>query len=308
MKKTSIGGQALIEGLLMIGPTTAATAIRKPDGEIIVERMPLPKKDLFTKIPVLRGVVGFFRQIVLGMKALMHSAEFMDISVEEEEDIETKPSRADKFLDKVFGDKIQEAAIYFAVVISLVFSVGLFIILPNVVATLIHFKKGITYNLFEGVLRISLFFGYIYFASKMKEIKRLWEYHGAEHMTIFCYEHEQELTVENVKKYSSKHPRCGTSFLFLVMVVSIIVFSFLPISTVIVNILLRLALVPLVAGLSYEIIKFAGRSEWKIMKIINAPGLFFQMFTTKPPDDQQIEVAIAAFNAVRVDLTDEDKW
>ncbi len=305
MKKTTIGGQALIEGLLMIGPLTAATAIRKPDGEIITQKMPLPKRDFFSKIPIIRGVVGFFRQIVLGMKAIMYSAEFMDIG--EEEEVIEEPTKADKFLDKLFGDKLQTVAIYIAVVVSLVFSIGLFIILPNVLATLMHFQKGVTYNLFEGVLRISLFFAYIVLSSKMKEIKRLWEYHGAEHKTIFCYENEEELTVENVRKYSTKHPRCGTSFLFLVMVVSIIVFSFLPIYTMIINVLLRLALVPLVAGLSYEIIKFAGRSKWKIMKVINAPGLFFQKFTTKEPDDEQIEVAIAAFKEVIPD-SEEDKW
>ena len=277
MKKTTIGGQAIIEGLLMIGPICAAIAVRKSDGEIVVEKRPLPKRDIFSKIPVVRGVVGFFRQIVLGMKALMFSAEFMDI--EEEVDENTKPSKADTFIEKVFGDKLQEAVIYFAVFISLIFSTGLFIILPNVVATLMNFQKGVFYNLFEGVLRLLIFFVYLVLASKMKEIKRMWQYHGAEHKTIFCYENAEELTVENVKKYSTKHPRCGTSFLFLVLVVSIVVFSFLPIYTMIINVLLRLALVPLVAGLSYEIIKFVGRSEWKIVKIFNLPGLFFQRFT-----------------------------
>ncbi|MCX8129634.1 MAG: DUF1385 domain-containing protein [Clostridia bacterium] len=305
MKKTSIGGQALIEGLLMIGPENAAIAVRKPDGEIVIDRRPLPKKDIFTKLPVMRGIVGFFRQIVLGMKALMYSAEFVDI----EEDTEAKPSKVDAFLEWVFRDKFKDVAIYLAVVISIAFSIGLFILLPNFLATIvIGVKNSIAYNLFEGILRICLFFGYIVLASLMKDIKRVWEYHGAEHKTIHCYENEEELTVENVRKYTTKHPRCGTSFMFLVMVVSILIFSLLPLGTIWFNALIRLALVPLVAGLSYEVLKFAGKSEWRIMKIINAPGMLFQMFTTREPDDSQIEVAIEAFNNARPKEAGIDNW
>ena len=308
MKKTSIGGSALIEGLMMIGPENAAIAIRKSDGEIIIDKRPLPKKDIFTKIPVVRGVVSFFRQIVLVMKALMYSAEFFEIEGEEGE-----PSKVDKFLEKVFGDKLKDVAIYIAVIFSLGFSIGLFLLLPNFIAGIIGFNKDvisgvILYNLFEGVIKLILFFTYLYFTSKMSDIKRVWQYHGAEHKTIHCYEHDDELTVENVKKYSTKHPRCGTSFLFLVLVISILVFSLLPLSTLLVNILLRLAFVPLVAGLSYELLKFAGRSEWAIFKILNAPGLFFQLFTTKEPEDDQIEVAIAAFKNVLIDDKQADIW
>ena len=312
MKKTSIGGSALIEGLMMIGPENAAIAIRKPDGEIIVDKRDLPKRDVFTKIPVVRGVVNFFRQIILVMKAIMYSADFFDVEEDGESKI-TEPSKLDKIMEKIFGDKLKDVAIYFSVIIAIGFSVGLFILLPNLFASLLGFNKHIArevvyYNLIEGVAKLIIFFLYLYFASKMKEAKRLWGYHGAEHKTIHCYEHGDDLTVENVRKYSTKHPRCGTSFLFLVMVVSIIVFSFLPLGAIWFNIGLRLLFVPLVAGLSYEILKFAGRSELGIVKILNAPGMFFQLFTTKEPDDGMIEVAIVAFNNVLVPDKTADNW
>jgi uncharacterized protein YqhQ len=164
-------------------------------------------------------------------------------------------------------------------------------------------------NLIEGFIRIVLFFGYVYLASLMKDIKRVWQYHGAEHKTIHCYEHGDELTVENVRKYSTKHPRCGTSFMFLVMLISIIVFCFLGWYGAILNALLRLLLIPVVAGVSYEVLKFAGRHvDWFIIKVINAPGMFFQLFTTQEPDDSQIEVAIAAFNNVLVPDRNADNW
>lgn len=309
MRKTSIGGQALIEGLMMLGPEDSAIAIRKPDGEIIVDKKPLPKKNIWLKIPVVRGAVGFFRQMVIGIKALMYSAEFVEV----EEEVNQKPSKIENFLTGIFGEKIQEALIYISVILSIGFSVGLFILLPNLLASLMNFDKhtmsgSIYYNLFEGIIRVMLFFGYLAVTSVLKDIQRVWQYHGAEHKTIHCYEHEEELTVENVRKYSTKHPRCGTSFLFLVMIVSILVFSFTGWHKVLINILIRLLLIPVVAGLSYELLKFAGRSEWKVMKIINAPGMLFQRFTTREPDDSQIEVAIAAMNAVLVQDKEADKW
>lgn len=310
MKKTTIGGQALIEGLLMIGPENAAIAIRKPDGEIIVEKRSLPKKNWLSRVPVIRGMTGFFKQIVLGMKALMYSAEFVDVEMDEQ----VQPSKLDRFIEKLFGEKFKDAAIYAAVALSLAFSIGLFILLPNLLAGFAHFDKDtaggvMLYNLFEGLIRVVLFFAYLALASRMKEIKRVWEYHGAEHKTIHCYEHEEELTIENVRKFPTMHPRCGTSFMFFVMIVSILVFSFLGWHSIWINILSRLLLIPLVAGLSYELLKFAGRkSDWRIVKVINAPGMLFQKFTTKEPDDSQIEVAIAAFNNVLVRDREADKW
>ena len=248
--------------------------------------------------------------MVVGVKALMYSADFVELDDGKEE----KKSKLDVFVEKLLGDKFKDAVVYFSVILSLAFSVGLFILLPNIIAGFLHFDKDtskgvILYNLFEGILRILIFFGYIYLASLMKEIKRVWQYHGAEHKTIHCYEHDDELTVENVKKYSTKHPRCGTSFMFLVMIISIIMFSFLGWYSVIVNALLRILLIPLVAGVSYEVLKFAGRhSEWTVMKIINAPGMLFQLLTTKEPDSDQIEVAIEAFNNVLGEDKSADNW
>ena len=310
MKKTSIGGQALLEGVLMMGPENIAIAVRKPDGEIIIDKKPLPGKSIITKIPVIRGGFLLIRQLIIGIKALMYSAEFVEL----EDGEDAKPSKVDAFIEKLFGDKLKDAVVYFSLILALGFSIGLFILLPNFIAGFLHLDKEtgsgvVLYNLFEGVIRILLFFGYIYLVSMMKDIKRLWQYHGAEHKTIHCYENGDELTVDNVRKYTTKHPRCGTSFMFLVMVVSIIVFSFLGWHSIIVNILLRLVFIPLVAGISYELLKFAGRhSDWKAMKIINAPGMLFQLFTTKEPDDSQMEVAIEAFKSVLVEDKNADNW
>lgn len=308
---TNIGGQALIEGLMMIGPRNAAIAIRKPDGEIIVEKRPLPKRSKFSKLPIIRGFVGIFKQMVMGIQALMFSAEFVDLEDEGEED--KKPSKLEGFLDRVFGDKLQTVLIYISVVISILFSVGLFMVLPNAIAWLLPIDEtttigSILYNIVEGIIRVALFILYLSLTSQLKDIKRVWQYHGSEHKTIHCYENEEELTVENVKKYSTRHPRCGTSFLFTIMIVSIMVFSLVGQHGLWINILLRIVLIPLVAGVSYEIIKIAGKSPSKIARIVNAPGLMFQGFTTREPDDSQIEVAIEAMKNVLVENKEEDKW
>jgi len=322
MKKTSIGGSALIEGLMMIGPKNAAIAVRKPDGEIIVESRDLIKRDKLIKIPVLRGVIMFFRQMILVMKALIFSAKFFDL---EDDGAPVKQSGfgawVDEKLSRVAGDKMANFIIFTSVILSLGMTVGLFILLPNFVAGLLGLipAKGVDsgsvygwnvvwMNLFEGLLRLSFFFVYIWLASKMNEIKRVWQYHGAEHKTIHCYEAGEELTVENIKKFSTKHPRCGTSFLVIVFIMSFILFSFTGWHEIWINILIRIILIPLVAGLSYEILKFAGRSEGKWAAILNAPGIAFQNLTTKEPDDDQIEVAIAAMKGVIIEDEQDDKW
>lgn len=314
---TSIGGQALIEGLMMMGPNNVAIAVRKPDGEIIVEKRPLPKKSKLSKLPLVRGVVGLFKQMVVGIKALMFSAEFLDLEEEEEEGKE--PSKVDQFfekvLGKVFGNKLQDALIYISVFISLIFSVALFILLPNFIAGFLPFDRNtnsgvILYNLVEGIVKIILFFSYIVLISNLNDIKRVWQYHGAEHKTIHCYEHGEELTVENIQKYTTRHPRCGTSFLFTVMIVSILVFSFAGwYNEAWKNMIIRLLLLPVVAGISYEIIKFAGKSQSKVVQLLNVPGLMFQNYTTKEPEDSMVEVAIEAMKNV-LETTDEgeDKW
>jgi len=308
MKKTTIGGQALIEGLMMIGPESIGIAVRKPDGEIVLDKKPLPRKLPITKVPFIRGSVNLFRQMVVGVRALMYSADFVEI----EDEKDKNPSKVDAFIERIFKDKGKDAVIYFSVIIALAMSVGLFILLPNLLAGLVNIRKEgsgvIFYNLFEGFIRILIFFGYIYLATLLNDIKRVWQYHGAEHKTIHCYEHEDELTVENVRKYSTKHPRCGTSFLFLVMIVSIIMFSFLGWHHPLINALLRILMIPVVAGISYEILRFAGRhSDWPLMKVINAPGMLLQYLTTREPDDSQIEVAIVAMKSVMVN-DESDKW
>lgn len=300
----NVGGQALIEGLLMIGPKRSATAVRKPDGEIIIEKKDLPPKDIFSKIPIVRGVFNFIRQMVFGVKALMYSADFMDIS---EDDDSYKPSKFDEFIERILGDKFKDFLIYFSVFVAVILGIGLFMLLPNFLASLFSnidktTKLGVIGgNLLEGVIRITIFLGYLTMASKLKDIKRVWQYHGAEHKTIHCFEHKEELTVENVQKYSTKHPRCGTSFLFIVMMVSIIVFSFAGWHNRWINLLLRLLLIPLVAGISYELLKLGGKLNGKVMGIVNYPGLMLQKLTTKEPEDDQVEVAIAALNAVLED-------
>ncbi len=302
MKKTSIGGQALLEGLLMMGPKNIAIAVRKPDGEIVLDKRPLPAKLPITKVPLIRGCVNLFRQMVVGVKALMYSADFVDL----EEDTPKEPSKFDAFVEKLFKNK--DAIIYVSVILSLALSVGLFILLPNLLASFFNIEGVFLKNLFEGFIRILIFLGYIYLATLMNDIKRVWQYHGAEHKSIHCYEHDEELTVENIRKYSTKHPRCGTSFLFLVMIISIIMFSLVGWYGVIANAVIRILMIPLVAGVAYEVQRFAGRhTDWLIMKIINAPGMLFQYLTTREPDDSMIEVAIVALQNVIVD-DDSDKW
>lgn len=311
-RPTSIGGEALIEGVMMKGPESIAIAVRKSDGEIVVEKKPLKtlaQKNPIFKKPVIRGAVGIMESMVIGVQSLMYSAEAYDI----EEETPAQPSKFDKFLEKIMGDKFQEAAIYVSVFIALGFSVGLFILLPNLLAGLMHFDKNtvggvISYNLFEGLLRVVLFVGYMALVSRLKDIQRVFEYHGAEHKTIHCYEHREELTVENVRKYTTRHPRCGTAFLFVVMLISILVFSFIGWHNMLLNILFRLLLLPVVAGLSYEVIKYAGRNPGRLTNIVSAPGLALQRFTTREPDDAQIEVAIAALKNVLVEDPEADRW
>ena len=310
--KTSIGGQAVIEGVMMRGPEKIATAVRKPDGEIEMDIKPLGKarKSKILKVPIIRGCINFFDSMILGIKSLMYSAKFFDID-DEGNQIEEEPGRFEKWLNKKLGsEKATNAVIYFSVVLSLFFSVGLFILLPAVITDFLRtwIQNDLAITAIEGAVRITIFMTYILLVSRMKDIKRVFMYHGAEHKTINCYEHGDELTVENVRKHTRKHPRCGTSFLFIVMIISILVFWFIKVDHIVWRLLLRLALMPVVAGVSYEIIKFAGRHDNWFTAIISAPGKWFQVITTNEPDDKQIEVAIAAFKAVMPESKEEDKW
>ena len=307
---TSIGGQAVIEGVMMRGPKEIATSVRKSDGSIVIDKKEIGSfvtKYKLNKIPVVRGVFSFVDSLVTGMKCLMFSADQMDI---DDEDESCKPSKFEKWLEDKLGDKIKDIAIYFAVFVAICFSIGMFMLLPNALAHVvgIFVKNTVLLNLCEGVIRMSIFLIYLGLVSRMKDIQRVFEYHGAEHKTIATYESGMELTVENARKHSRLHPRCGTSFLLIVMVVSIIMFSFIRWGVMWKNMLFRLLLLPVVAGISYEIIKFAGKSKSRCVAILTKPGLWLQKITTREPDDSQIEVAIASLKAVLTDNKEDDKW
>lgn len=309
--KTSIGGQAVIEGVMMRGPKDIAIAVRKPDNEIVVEKRPIAsvlQKNKILKLPIIRGCISFFESMVVGVKALMFSAQFFDVEGEETE------SKFDKWLEEKLGDKIKDVVIYFSVILSMFLSVGLFFLLPNFMAELIAkitpmAAEGVTRTLIEGAVRMGIFLAYLLLVSQMKDIKRVFMYHGAEHKTIATYEHGLELTVENARKGCRLHPRCGTSFLIFVMIISIIVFLLIPSGLAWwQRALFKILLLPVVAGLSYEVIKFAGRHENWFTKIISMPGMWLQYITTREPDDSQLEVAIESMKAVLTENKEDDKW
>jgi uncharacterized protein YqhQ len=304
-KKTSIGGQALIEGIMMRGPHKIATAVRKPDGEIIVKTQDIKPifKSKILKLPLIRGSIALIEAMLVGIKELMYSAEFYEDELEED--------AFDRFIRKRFKENADQAIIYFSVAMALLISIVGFIILPNLVAGLLKkfVESPLVLNLLEGLLRVGLFTVYVYLISKMEDIKRVFMYHGAEHKTIYAYENGDELTVENARKYITLHPRCGTSFLVNVLIISIIVFSFFGWPSVLMRIVTRLVMMPVIAGLSYEINRYIGKSENKgIAKMLAKPGFQFQKLTTKEPTDDMLEVAIAAMKEVIPANKEDDKW
>lgn len=308
-KPTSIGGQALIEGIMMKGPTDIAIAVRTPSNEITVKKEPVEgivQKYKLNKIPFLRGGITLIDSMILGVRSLNYA---VDIAMPEEESDE-EPSKFEMFLEKIFGDKLVDVLTYVSVFVALLISVGVFILGPTLLTGTLKglISSTIVLNLIEGSIRLALFVAYIAIISKMEDIRRVFQYHGAEHKTIYCYENGEELTVENVKKYSTLHPRCGTSFVFIVMMVSMLLFSMIAWRDPISRMLIRLALLPVVAGISYEIIKIAGKSQSKIMSIVSYPGMMMQKLTTLEPDDGQIEVAIEALKGVLVENEDEALW
>lgn len=305
---TSIGGQALIEGVMMKGPRDIAIAVRTPSNEIVVKKEAVNsfvQKHKLNKIPFVRGGFALIESMVLGVTSLNYSA---DIAMPDDDTEE--PSKFENFLSKIFGDKLGDVLIYFSVFVALLMSVGIFILGPTLLTGALKkfTQNNIILNITEGILRLILFVTYIYFIAKMEDIKRVFQYHGAEHKTIYCYENGEELTVENVRKYSTLHPRCGTSFLFIVMMVSMIFFSFVGWQDPITRVISRLVLLPVVAGISYEIIRIAGKSQSAFMFVISYPGMMMQKLTTLEPDDGQIEVAIEALKNVLVEDEDEAKW
>ncbi len=304
VKKTSIGGQAVLEGVMMRGRTGVATAVRDSDGVIRIEAeriTPPEKKSIFVRLPIIRGIVNFFSSLVTGTKILMRSAEVYGGDDDE-------PSKFEKWLAKTFKIDVMDVVLFFGVALGLVFSIALFFILPTFLGGLIGKAAPdmppIVKNLIEGGIRILIFVGYILFTSLLKDIKRTYMYHGAEHKTITCYEKGFDLTVENVKKCRRVHDRCGTTFMFFVMFVSILVYSVFGAIFPVLNenvglkMLSRIVLLPLIAGLSYELLKLLAKTDSPLVLPLKAPGLLLQMLTTKEPDEQMMEVAIAAFEKV----------
>lgn len=308
-KKTNIGGQALIEGIMMKGPTRMATAVRMPDGEIKVKTTELSTENnnkllnILSNLPIIRGSFKLISSMVSGIKELMYSASF---SEELEEDA------LDKFLRKVFKDKADKAIIYFSLIIALLFSVVIFMLGPSFLTNLLRgfIESSLVLNLIEGVIRVVIFVIYIKLTSKLEDIKRVFMYHGAEHKTIYCYENGEELTVENVRKYSTLHPRCGTSFIVNVLLISIVMFSFFGWPNPLLRAATRILMLPVIAGIAYEINRFIGGLETQnvFSKIITYPGFLIQKITTSEPDDSMLEVAIAAMKEVIPLDSESDKW
>ncbi|MDR2649457.1 MAG: DUF1385 domain-containing protein [Clostridiales bacterium] len=299
VKRTMIGGQAVMEGVMMRGRHIYAMAVRKPDRSIELIKTaaaPLADKYPVLKWPVARGVVAFVDSLVTGMRVITQSAEIAGL-----EDAEEEPSAFEKKLQRIFGEKMDNILIYSVVAIAIVIAVGLFMLLP---VWLGHFFAPLlgestwALGIVEGLLRITIFLAYVYLVSLSKDIKRVYQYHGAEHKTINCFERQQELTIVNVRSHSRLHKRCGTSFLLIVMVMAMLVFMFVRTDVVILRLLSRIILVPVIAGLSYEVIKWAGRSDNVFVNVISYPGLCLQKITTAEPDDGMIETAITAMNAV----------
>ena len=321
--KTMIGGQALIEGIMMRGPEKDAIAVRGPEGiKLEVNDRKVRKKGSFATWPLIRGAVNFFDSQVAGVKALMRS-----VDLSPEEGVEEEPSKLDLWLEKKLGsEKFQKVVIGIAVALGLGMSILLFFLLPAIVSgffdTLI--ESTVTLHLIEGLIRIIIFMGYMFLVSRMKEMKRVFAYHGAEHKTIRCYEAGLPLTVENVRKQTRLHPRCGTSFLLVVMVISILVFSVASSGLLalipeleamrgeflyrLIMVVFKLLLLPLVVAITYEINRWVGRHDNWFTGILSAPGMWLQNFTTNEPDDSMIEVGIAAVEAVLPEEAGADRW
>jgi len=319
-KKTTIGGQALIEGVMMVGPSRTAIAVRKGDGTIHVEEIKQSEKvSHFEKIPFIRGCIRFYKMLVTGTGALMRSADLSEEGKpEDEKEGEQKPSKLDEFLNRH-----RNVVVTFAAILGILLSIGLFILLPRLIVDIAAkfiperitqtFWMNIILNVVEGILRIVIFLIYLINASRIKDVKRVWQYHGAEHKTIACYEAGEDLTVENVLKHPRFHPRCGTAFMFIVLAISILIYTVISIFTgtqpMWVNLLIRLVVIPLICGISYELLRFVGRHDKNgFCRLLCKPGLWLQKFTTDEPDAAIVEVAIASLQAVIPENKEDDIW
>lgn len=301
---TSIGGQALLEGIMMKGPEKTCLAVRQPDGEIFTETTETKASGKIKKIPFVRGAYNMVRSLIDGYNALMRSAE---IAFGEDAEI-NEPGKFDAWLDRVFGEKAAKAVGVIGGVLGGLLAIVLFMVVPTLLTGLLaRFMEmsGLVKAVVEAVIKILIFVLYLFLATRMKEIHRVFEYHGAEHKSIACYEHGDELTVENVRKYSRFHPRCGTSFLFIVVFLSILIFAFIPWGSTLVRVGLKLLALPLIMGIAYELLRYTGSHDNALSRIISAPGKLVQRLTAFEPDDGQIEVAIVALkNVIPEDGTD----
>ncbi len=293
MKSSNIGGQAVLEGIMMRSGGKYSVAVRRPDGEIAVDvqdyKSVIPWKTPL-KIPFIRGIFNFVDSLVLGMKTLLYSAEF--IEDEEEEVLTEEEAKKREKTDKLFMN--------LTVVVAVILAIALFMVLPYFLSSIVerYTSSRLAMTIFEGVIRVLIFLGYIFLISRTKDIRRTFMYHGAEHKCINCIEHGLELNVENVRKSSKQHKRCGTSFLFFVVIVSIVFCFFITAESQVMRVLIRIALFPLIAGVSYEIIRLAGNSDNPVINLLSRPGMWVQNMTTKEPDDSMIEVAIRAVEEV----------
>lgn len=295
LPKGTLGGQAVIEGVMMKGPDSYSVAVRKPDKKIEVKLHKYESfgdRHKFAKLPFIRGVVSFVESLVVGMKTLSYSSSFYD-----EDEVETK---ADRLFKDIFKEKAESVILGFTILLSVVIAVALFMLLPAAIAEILGkwISSHVLVAVIEGIIRLLIFLIYVVLISQMEDIKRVFMYHGAEHKTINCYESGDDLTPENVAKHSRYHKRCGTSFLFIVMIVSIFVFMFITAKQMWLRFLLRLVLIPVVAGISYEFIRLAGRSENPVVNALSKPGLWVQKLTTKEPEEEMIQVAIISVEAV----------
>ena len=292
-----IGGQAVIEGVMMKNMDRYAVSVRKPNGKIetkVEECVSFAEKHPLFQLPVFRGMANFLESMVIGMKTLNYSASFYE---DEEEQTE---SRTEQLLEKILGEKAEKIIMGIVLVFSLAISIGLFMILPYIASEALGklIRNEYVILFMEGIIRIAIFLGYIVLISRMEDIKRVFMYHGAEHKTINCLEAGVPLTPENVDNFSRLHKRCGTSFIFIVMIISMVFFFFIRVDTIWLRIVLRLLFLPLVAGVSYEFIRLAGNSDHPLVQIFSKPGLALQRLTTKEPDHSMIEVAIASVEGV----------
>ncbi len=305
--RTSVGGQALMEGVMMRGPKRLCCAVRRPDGGIETDIKELPPKKWYEKVPFVRGVFAMIGSMITGYRCLMYSA---DIAMQDSEDSEPE-SKLDKWLDEHLGEKFQNALMACAALMGGVAAILLFSVMPTgVVGFVSRFMPLGRWGrvILEAVLKMAIFLAYLALCSRMKEIHRLFEYHGAEHKTIACYEAGEPLTVENIRKYPRFHPRCGTSFLILTLLVSIAVFSVIPWTGTALRVVYKLLFLPMVMGISYELLKLCGRTDNLLTHIIRAPGLWVQRLTVFEPDDSMIECAIQAVTPVLPENPEEGQW